>query len=266
MVKHLILLMGVIVVAFPFLWILSTSLKDASEVFTSSPQLIPSRLNFSNYPEVFLYIPFWRMYLNSIIVAVTVTVSQMFTSALAAYTFARLKFPGRDAMFYGYLALMMLPVQVKLIPSFLFLKWLGMIDTYWALTLPWLAGPFSVFFLRQSFLDIPQSLLDAARIDGAKHFKIIFQIVVPLTKNMFLTLGIFTFMWSWNMFLWPLVMSQEATMQTLPVGLARFKSQMGAEWQVMMAATVMVVAPIIIIFFMAQKRFIEGIMLTGLKS
>lgn len=264
--KYIILLFGLLIVGFPFLWILSTSFKDASEVFTKTINLIPKRLNFQNYIDVFIFIPFGRMYLNSIFIAVMVTTSQMVTSALAAYAFSRLKFPGRDILFYGYLASMMLPVQVRLIPSFLLLKYFGMIDTYWALTLPWFAGPFSVFFLRQAFLDIPQSLIDAAKMDGAKHLTILFRIVVPVSRNMFMTLAVFTFMWSWNSFLWPLIMIQEINMQTLPVGLARFKSQMGSEWQIMMAATVMAVTPIIVMFFSAQKKFISSISMTGIKE
>lgn len=265
-VKYIILFLGIVIVGFPFLWIISTSFKDATEVFAPAVNLIPKGLNFQNYLDVFAFIPFGRMYLNSIFVAVIVTISQMVTSALAAYAFSRLKFPGRDILFYSYLASMMLPVQVRLIPSFLLLKYFGMIDTYWSLTLPWFAGPFSVFFLRQAFLDIPQSLIDAAKMDGAKHLTILSKIVVPLSRNMFLTLGVFTFMWSWNSFMWPLIMVQEITMQTLPIGLARFKSQMGSEWQVMMAATVMVIMPIIILFFSAQKKFISSISLTGIKS
>lgn len=264
--KYIILLSGLVIVGFPFLWIISTSLKDPSEIFTTTVNLIPKRLNFQNYSDVFAFIPFGRMYLNSISVAVIITISQMLTSALASYAFSRLKFPGRDILFYGYLASMMLPVQVRLIPSFLLLKYFGMIDTYWALTLPWFAGPFSVFFLRQAFLDIPESLIDAAKMDGAKHLTILFKIVVPVSINMFMTLGVFTFMWSWNSFLWPLIMIQEITMQTLPIGLARFKSQMGSEWHIMMAATVMAVVPIIIMFFSAQKKFISSISMTGIKE
>lgn len=265
-VKYLVLLSGAAAVAFPFLWMVFTSFKGPSEIFTYSFKLLPSKWRFSNYLEVFEFIPFGRMFLNSVIVSVVITISQMFTGALAAYAFARLRFPGRDVLFYAYLATMMLPEQVRIIPSFLLLKWMHLIDTHWALTLPWLAGPFSVFFLRQSFLDIPQSLLDAAQIDGAGHLRILFQVIVPLTRNTFLTLGVFTFMWSWNMFFWPLVMTQSLTMRTLPVGLAMFKSQMGTNWAVMMAASVLAVAPIILAFFLAQRRFIEGITLTGLKS
>ena len=264
--KYIILLSGLVIVGFPFLWIISTSFKDPSEVFTATVNLIPKRLNFQNYLDVFAFIPFGRMYLNSITVAVIITISQMLTSALASYAFSRLKFPGRDILFYGYLASMMLPVQVRLIPSFLLLKYFGMIDTYWALTLPWFAGPFSVFFLRQAFLDIPESLIDAAKMDGAKHLTILFRIVIPVSINMFMTLGVFTFMWSWNSFLWPLIMIQELNMQTLPIGLARFKSQMGSEWHIMMAATVMAVAPIIVMFFSAQKKFISSISMTGIKE
>jgi len=265
-VRYLILALGAVVVAFPFLWMVLTSFKGPSEVFSYSFKLLLSEWKFSNYAEVFDYIPFTRMYLNSIIVAVVVTTSQLFTCSLAAYAFARLKFPGRDVLFYVFLATMMLPEQVRIIPSFLLLKSMHLVDTQWALMLPWLAGPFSVFFLRQSFLDIPQSLFDAARIDGAGHGRVLFQVVIPLTRNIFLTLGIFTFMWSWNMYLWPLVMTQSTNMRTLPVGLAMFKNQMGTDWGVMLAASVMAIAPLVIAFFLAQRKFMEGITMTGIKS
>jgi multiple sugar transport system permease protein len=264
--RYLVLLLGAVIVAFPFLWMVFTSFKGPSEIFSYSFKLLPSEWKFSNYAEVFDYIPFATMYANSIIVAVVITTSQLLTCALAAYAFARLKFPGREVLFYTYLATMMLPEQVRIIPSFLLLKWMHLIDTHWALMLPWLAGPFSVFFLRQSFMDIPQSLFDSARIDGAGHGRILFQIVMPLTRNIFLTLGIFTFMWSWNMYLWPLVMTHRTVMRTLPVGLAMFKNQMGTNWAVMMAASVMAIAPVVLAFFLAQRKFMEGITMTGIKS
>lgn len=265
-VRYLILALGAVIVAFPFLWMVLTSFKGPSEIFSYSFKLLPSEWKFSNYAEVFDYIPFARMYLNSIIVAVVITTSQLLTCSLAAYAFARLKFPGRNVLFYVYLATMMLPEQVRIIPSFLLLKWMHLVDTQWALMLPWLAGPFSVFFFRQSFLDIPQSLFDAARIDGAGHGRVLFQVVIPLTRNIFLTLGIFTFMWSWNMYLWPLVMTQSTNMRTLPVGLAMFKNQMGTDWGVMLAASVMTIVPIVLAFFLAQRKFMEGITMTGIKS
>jgi len=264
--KYVVLIMGAIVVAFPFLWMIFTSFKGPADIFSKTLRFLPREWHFSNYGEVFDYIPFARMYMNSIFVAVVITASQLFTSALAGYAFARLKFPGREVLFYIYLATMMLPEQVRIIPSFLLLKQMHMINTHWALMLPWMAGPFSVFFLRQSFMDIPQSLFDAARIDGAGNVRILFRIVIPLTKNIFLTLGIFTFMWSWNMYLWPLVMTNSTSMRTLPVGLAMFKNQMGTNWGVMMAASVMAIAPIVIAFFLAQRKFMEGITMTGIKS
>jgi len=264
--RYVVLIAGAVVVAFPFLWMIFTSFKEPSDIFSSTFRLFPREWNFSNYASVFDYIPFASMYLNSVIVAVVITISQLFTSALAGYAFARLKFPGREVLFYIFLATMMLPEQVRIIPSFLLLKEMHLIDTRWALMLPWMAGPFSVFFLRQSFMDIPQSLFDAARIDGAGNGRILFRIVIPLTRNIFLTLGIFTFMWSWNMYLWPLVMTHSMSMRTLPVGLAMFKNQMGTNWAVMMAASVMAIAPVVIAFFLAQRKFMEGITLTGIKS
>lgn len=264
--RYVVLIAGAVVVAFPFLWMIFTSFKEPADIFSRTFRLFPREWNFSNYASVFDYIPFASMYLNSVIVAVVITVSQLFTSALAGYAFARLKFPGREVLFYVFLATMMLPEQVRIIPSFLLLKEMHLIDTHWALMLPWMAGPFSVFFLRQSFMDIPQSLFDAARIDGAGNVRILFRIVIPLTRNIFLTLGIFTFMWSWNMYLWPLVMTHSMSMRTLPVGLAMFKNQMGTNWAVLMAASVMAITPVVVAFFLAQRKFMEGITLTGIKS
>ena len=264
--RYILLICGACIVAVPFLWMLLTSFKGQSDVFTRTIKFLPSVWKFSNYSEVFDRIPFIRMFGNSLIVATVVTASQLITCSLAAYAFARLKFPGREVLFYAYLATMMLPEQVRIIPSFLLLKTLHLYDTQWALILPWLAGPFSVFFLRQSFLDIPQALFDAAKIDGAGHVRTLFKVVLPLSRNIFLTLGIYTFMWSWNMYLWPLVMTQRVTQQTLPVGLAMFKSQMGTNWPVMMAASVLSIAPVVLLFFFAQRKFMEGITLTGIKS
>jgi len=264
--RYAALILGAVVVAFPFLWMIFTSFKEPSDIFSRTFRLFPREWNFSNYASVFDFIPFASMYLNSVIVATVITMSQLFTSALAGYAFARLKFPGREVLFYAFLATMMLPEQVRIIPSFLLLKEMNLIDTRWALILPWMAGPFSVFFMRQSFMDIPQSLFDAARIDGAGDGRILFRIVIPLTRNIFLTLGIFTFMWSWNMYLWPLVMTHSTSMRTLPVGLSMFQTQMGTDWAVLMAASVMAIAPIVVAFFLAQRKFMEGITLTGIKS
>ncbi len=264
--RYFVLIVGTVVVAVPFLWMVLTSLKVPSDVFTKTFRFLPTQWRFQNYVDVFDYIPFARMFLNSLFVGVVVTVSQLGTGILAAYAFARLKFPGREILFYGYLATMMLPEQVKIIPSFMLLQWMHLYDTPWALILPWLAGPFAVFFLRQSILDIPESLFDAAKIDGAGHLRTLAEVVYPLTKNTLLTLAIYTFTWSWNMYLWPLVMTQSANQQTLPVGLAMFKSQMATNWPVMMAASVLSIAPVVLVFFLAQRKFMEGITLTGMKE
>ncbi|MBE0635640.1 carbohydrate ABC transporter permease [Candidatus Bipolaricaulota bacterium] len=264
--RYVVLIIGAAIVAFPFLWMIFTSFKEPADIFSRTFRLFPREWNFSNYASVFEFIPFASMYLNSVIVAMVITISQLFTSALAGYAFARLKFPGREVLFYAFLATMMLPEQVRIIPSFLLLKQMHLIDTHWALILPWMAGPFAVFFMRQSFMDIPQSLFDAARIDGAGNGRILFRIVIPLTRNIFLTLGIFTFMWSWNMYLWPLVMTHSMSMRTLPVGLSMFQNQMGTNWAALMAASVMAITPIVVAFFLAQRKFMEGITLTGIKS
>jgi multiple sugar transport system permease protein len=262
---HAVLIIGVIFMVMPFIWMILTSFKDQSEVFTYSPQWLPSKLNFDGYRQVWSEVPFGHMYLNSFIVAGAVTVGQLITSALAGYAFARLDFPGRDVIFMIYISAMMIPHQATLIPSFMLVRKLGMLDRYSGLIVPFVAGPFGAFMLRQFFLSMPRSLEEAAIIDGCSRFGVLTRIVLPLCKPAMVTLGLFQFMFSWNSFMWPLIVTNRSSMRTLQVGLALLRAEEATNWPMLMAATAMATLPIVIIFLAAQRQFIESIAFTGLK-
>mgnify|MGYP001164642474 FL=1 len=262
---HIVLILGAIFMVLPFVWMLLTSFKDQSEVFTYSIQWLPSRINLEGYREVWSEIPFARMYLNSFIVAMSVTVCQLVTSALAGYAFARLDFPGRDVVFMIYLSAMMIPHQATVIPSFLLMRKFNMVDRYSSLILPFAAGPFGAFMLRQFFMSMPRSLEEAAIIDGCSRFGVLRNVVLPLCKPALVTLGLFQFMFSWNSFMWPLIVTNKMSMRTLQVGLALLRAEVSTEWPMLMAATVMATVPILVAFLAAQRQFIESIAFTGLK-
>jgi multiple sugar transport system permease protein len=261
---HLLLATGSIVMLVPFAWMLSTSLKESRDVFVYPPQWVPQPVVWENYQETVTVMPFGRFYLNSAIQAVSVTVLQLLTASLAAFAFARLHFRGRDALFLLYLATMMIPFPVTMIPNFIVMRYLNWIDTFRALILPPAFSAFSTFLLRQYFLSIPTELDDAARVDGASSFRIWWQIVLPLSGPALATLAIFTFLGQWNSFLWPLVVTNSEKMQTLPVGLAAFQGQYSIQWNLLMAGSVIAVLPILAIYIVGQKWFVRGITLTGM--
>jgi len=261
---HLLLITGSVVMLVPFAWMLSTSLKEAGDVFIYPPQWIPQPVQWENYKETVTVMPFGRFYLNSAIQAVSVTVLQLLTASLAAFAFARLRFRGRDALFMLYLATMMIPFPVTMIPNFVIMRYLNWIDTFRALILPPAFSAFSTFLLRQYFMSIPVEMDDAARVDGASSFRIWWQIILPLSGPALATLAIFTFLGQWNNFLWPLIITNSEEMRTLPVGLATFQSQYSVQWNLLMAGSVIAVLPILVIYIAGQKWFVRGITLTGM--
>ena len=270
---HLILILGAVVMVMPFAWMLSTSLKNQNEVFSYPPQWIPSTLVWENYVRAWQSAPFARYFVNSIIVAVAVTVGTLVTSSLAAFAFARIRFPGRDALFAIYLSSMMIPHQMTIIPSYLVLGDLGNIspalglDTYFALIAPFVAGAFGVFLLRQSFLTLPNELEDAAILDGCGKLGFLWRIVIPLSRPALATLALFTFMANWNSYLWPLIVTNSNDMRTVQIGLKFFVGQEGSsQWGLLMAAAVFVTLPIVVIYFFVQKQFVQGIAGTGIKQ
>lgn len=219
---------------------------------------------WENYIKAWHAVPFGRFYLNSIFVAVCVTAGQVFTSSLAAYAFARLKFPGRDKLFLAYLATMMIPGAVTMIPVFILLKLMGWIDTYRALIIPCMFTAYGTFMLRQFFMTLPTELEDAAKIDGCSLFGIYFRIILPLSKPALATLTTFTFMGSWGSFMWPLIVINSMEKKTLPIGLAAFQGLYTTDWTLLMAGSVMVMLPVIIVFVFNQRFFVEGIKLSGM--
>jgi multiple sugar transport system permease protein len=261
---HLLLLAGSVVMLVPFAWMLSTSLKEPGDVFIYPPQWIPQPVQWENYEETVTVMPFGRFYLNSAIQAVSVTVLQLLTASLAAFAFARLRFRGRDLLFMLYLATMMIPFPVTMIPNFVIMRYLNWIDTFRALILPPSFSAFSTFLLRQYFMSIPMEMDDAARVDGASSFRIWWQIILPLSGPALATLAIFTFLGQWNSFLWPLIVTNSEKMRTLPVGLATFQSQYSVQWHLLMAGSVIAVLPILVIYIAGQKWFVRGITLTGM--
>ena len=264
LVLHGALILGSVVMLLPFLWMLSTSLKTPAEVFTFPPIWIPSRLAWENYVTTVSVMPFGRFYLNSAIVTASVTVLQLLVSSLAAFAFARLRFPGRNGLFLLYLATMMIPFQVTMLPNFILIRYLGWYDTYQALILPPAFSAFSTFLLRQYFLGIPLDLDEAARIDGATSFRIWHQVILPLSGPVLAALAIFIALGTWNDFLWPLVITNSIEMRTLPVGLSTFQGQYNVQWHLLMAGSVIAMLPMLVVYIIGQNWFVRGITLSGL--
>ena len=253
----------------PFLWMISTSLKTRAEVFTYPPVFIPEVPQWDNYLQVFQAFPFARYALNTAFVTVTVTIFQTLTSAMAAYAFARLIFPGRDRLFLLYLGTMMIPGVVTLIPSYILMtdKFLGWIDSFAALIVPFsLGSAFNTFLIRQFFLSLPRELEDAALIDGASPLQIFFTITLPLSKSILAIVSIFVFMGTWNSFLWPLLMMSSPEKQVLTVGLAAMQGRWNTRWPELMAGTLMSTAPIMLLLIIFQRYVEEGLSFTGLKT
>jgi multiple sugar transport system permease protein len=265
-VVYALLGLGLIVVLTPFLWMLSTSFKTMSEALSVNFSFLPKELVWENYVEVWRLLPFGRFFVNSFVVSIAVTSLQVGLSSMAAYAFARLTWPGRDIVFVFYLASLMLPMQIAMIPNFFLLRTLGAVDTYASVVLPQSFVVFGTFLLRQFFLSIPKSLQDAALIDGAGHFLIYSRVVMPLAKPGLATLGVFSFMFSWNNFLWPLIMLNSQELFTLPLGLVSFQGQFSTNWPLMMAAATQSMVPVLILYGIAQRHFIEGVTITGLKG
>jgi len=224
----------------------------------------PSRWTLENYFYVFEVMPFARFYLNSIIVTVSVLVLQLLVSSLAAFAFARLRFKGRETLFLAYLATLMIPFPVTLIPNFLLIQRFGWFDTYWALIVPSVFSVFSTFLLRQYYRGLPLDYDEAARMDGAGSLRIWWQIIMPLSAPVLGTLAIFTFQAVWNDFLWPLVVTRSPEMRTIPIGLNALVGQFSTDWSPLMAGSVIALLPVLVVYLFAQNLFVRGISLSGL--
>jgi multiple sugar transport system permease protein len=265
--SYLILGLGAALLLLPFVFMVSTSLKSMDQVFVFPIQWLPRPVHWDNYPRVFEEIRFLQFILNTVIITVFGILGSLVGSALAAYPFARLRFPGRNLLFMLMLATLMVPAWVTLIPQFLLFRAFGWIDTYLPFIVPaFAANPFYTFLMRQFFLTIPRELDDAARIDGAGSFRVLTRILLPLSKPALATVSIFAFLHYWNDFLGPLIYLSTPSKFTLAVGIAYFQGEFRTNFPLLMAAATMAMLPPLLVFFAAQRLFIEGVTMTGLKG
>jgi ABC-type glycerol-3-phosphate transport system permease component len=268
---YIVLIGGAVVALFPFFWMISTSLMSLGE--TINRQLLPKAPQFGNFVEAWSEAKFGKYFFNSVMVTAGTLAGLLFTSILAGYAFARINFKGRNFIFTLFLATMMMPESVTWIPNFLMIRgaivplpggtWL---NTFWALTVPFMANAFSIFLLRQFFAQVPMDLWDAARIDGCDHTRFLIQIVLPISKAPIMTVLLFGFTASWNAFTWPLLVTTNDTWRPMMVGLWTFVREAGPQTHLLMAGAVISLIPILIIYFLTQKQFTEGIATTGLKG
>jgi multiple sugar transport system permease protein len=263
---HLVLIPIALTMLLPLVWMVVTSLQTLDETQHYPPTLVPSSLEWSNYSEVLTQAPFGRWFLNSLIVTVLVVLGNLLFCSLAGYAFARIRFAGREVVFVLLLITLMVPFQVIIIPEFLIVRSLGLIDSLGALVLPNLAGAFGIFMLRQFFRTLPIELEEAARIDGCTRLGVLFKIVLPLSGPALATLAVITFMWTWNDFLWPLITIYSPEHMTLQLGLATFQGAHQTNTNLLMAANVMTVLPVLLLFLFAQRYFVRGIATSGLKG
>lgn len=268
-VRHVILITVALAFTIPFYWMVISALKPSEMVFSDPIQWWPDPVLWANFPEAANYpgFPFLKFLWNSIFYSGSVTIGTILSCAFVAYGFARLRFPGRDLLFSLTLATLMIPAIVTLIPTFLLFKTFGMIGSYAPLIVPrFLGDAFFIFMMRQFFKSLPEELADAARVDGASEFRIFWQIMLPLVQPALIVVGVFTFLWTWHDFFGPLIYLSDSNQFPLSLGLFAFRAQRTTEWGLMMAGSVLATLPLVIIFFVAQKYFIEGIKLTGVKG
>jgi multiple sugar transport system permease protein len=262
---HLVLAPLAAIMLVPLIWMVIVSLETRQQATTFPPVLIPSSLHFDNYSAAWNAVPFGRFFINSLLYSLATVAGNLLFCSLAAYAFARLRFFGRDVLFVVLLATLMVPFQVILIPTFLIVKKIGLIDSVGGLIMPNLCSAFGIFMLRQFFRTLPIELEEAARIDGTSRLGILFKIVLPLSLPALATLGIIQFMWSWNDFLWPLIIIDSQAHATLQLGLSQLQGAHFTQWNLLMAATVMSQIPMLLVFLLAQRWFIRSIAFTGIK-
>ncbi len=263
---HFILLAGVVLVATPFVWMIATSFKSFVESVQVPPTILPQSFQWTNYTEVFRSMNFSIYYGNTLFVTIGRTLGQLLVCSLAAYAFARLQFPFKNVLFLAVLSVLMVPSQVVLIPKFILMRELNWINTYMALIVPGVFSAFGTFLLRQFFMTIPKELEEAAKIDGCNTFRIYWRIFIPLSIPAMVSLIIFTVLSSWNDFLWPLVVTTTENMRVLSIGIASFQGEFRTNYPLLMSASVLGTLPILVMFMILQKSFIEGIAMSGIKG
>jgi len=265
-IVYAIAILTAIIVLFPMVWIVFTAFKSLPETYVWPPTWLPAHWRFDNFVKLFTVVPFMRYFLNSVLVSVPYCIFNLLFCSMAGYVFAKFQFPGKNILFIVVLATIMIPFQVTMIPAFRILVYLGWNNTFAGLIVPGMVGAFGIFLMRQFMMSIPTELIEAARVDGASELRIYAQIIVPSSKSAFAALAIFTFLDSWNSFLWPLIVVDSTELRTLPLGLAVLNTQYVSQWPLIMAATILTSIPVIIVYIIFQRQFIRGILLTGIKG
>ena len=265
-VAYAILILGAITMILPFFWMVSTSLKTPAEAVAQPPVWLPESLQFENYVRAMEVAPFGRYFLNSVVITTLSTAGELLFTILAAFAFSRMNFYFKNVLFTILIATMMVPFELLMIPNYLTLSRMGLINTYAAMIIPFLASVFSVFMLKQNFEAVPDELYYAAKVDGCSDFKFLWQVVVPLSKSAIVAVTILKIIGSWNAFLWPLIVTNETDIRPLPVGLQAFTTEAGTYYELLMAAATIVVLPMIVIYLFLQKYINKGIANTGVKG
>jgi multiple sugar transport system permease protein len=261
---YLVLLLIVAIFVIPYLFALNASFKPLANILSETAWTPAKSLSFTNYVDLFQQYDFGTFLLNTLLVTVILTIGQVIFSMMGAYAFARLRFPGREALFWMYLSMLMVPNVVTMIPLYVMMDYAHLLNTYWALFLPYALGtPYAVFLMRQFFLTIPQDILDAARIDGCSERRILWTVLVPLARPIITTATIIAFVFGWNNFLWPLIAINSNELQVMTVGLANFKSSFGTLWNLILAGSMVALVPLVILFCIFQKQIVNSISLTG---
>ena len=265
-ILYIILIIMCILTLAPLVWMISASLMPTGQANTYPPKFIPVKVTFIHYINLFTRLNLFRYFMNSTIVSLAVTFISLFVNSMAGFAFAKYRFPGRDRIFKLLLAAMIIPGQVTMLPLFLMLNRMGLINTYWGIIIPGMASIFGIFLIRQYIFSIPDSLIEAARMDGASDFRIYWSVILPLCKPILVTLVIFSFMGSWNDFLWPLIVMTRDSMYTLPVALANLMGEHAQDIELMMAGSVLTILPVLVVFMALQKYYIKGIMMGSVKG
>jgi len=263
---HLILLFGTFLMLLPFAWMFLTSFKPTEEVLSWPPVFLPHNWTIVNYVNVFTKWPFHMFFINSISLSTISTISIVITSSLAGYVFSKHSFPGKQTLFFLFLATVMIPAQVYMVPLYISMNQLGLVDTRAGVVFPWLIMSFGIFFMRQNIAGIPDDLMDAARIDGCSEFRIVSSVIVPLSRSAISALGIFAFMAAWGYFIWPLIITSTTRKFVLEVGLALFQHRFFIDYGSTTAGSTLAVLPVVVVFLIFRRNIIQGVTLTGLKS
>jgi len=265
-IKTILLALFGVIMIMPIVWMVSSSFKYEADIFNMPIEWIPSDINLRNYPGAIQDFPYVNWYINTIIVTAGVIASVLVFSSLSGYAFAKLKFAGKNFIFSLFIATMMIPVQVRVIPQYIIFKHMGVIDTQLSVIFPWMFNAFSIFLMRQFFMSIPDELIEAAKLDGANEYRTFFSIVMPLAKSQITALLILAFTWGWNDYFGPLIYIHTPKNQVLSVGIASFKAEYADNFGIQMAGATMALVPLIIFYLILQKNFIEGIALSGVKG